>query len=128
MNLERNLVKSDISTEEFNGLIVHCVQDKKGSDVIQFDMRKLDESPTDYFIVCHANSHVQVKAIAEHVLTEVKKKTGQVPNHVEGMGNATWVLVDYFNTVVHIFFKETRTFYRLEELWSDAEMIEFEDQ
>lgn len=127
MSVERNLIREELSTEELNALLVECIQDKKAKDVVKLDLRKLDEAPTDFFIICEGESLVQVKAIADHITAEVKKQTGQLPNHIEGKTNSTWILVDYFTTVVHIFFKDTREFYQLESLWSDAETEVYEN-
>ena len=116
----------DVSTEEFNNLIVEAIQEKKGHDIVKLDLRHLDAS-TDFFIICHGNSDTQVKAIANGIAQAIKQQTGQLPNHIEGMTNGTWVLVDYFNVIIHVFYKETREFYRLEDLWSDATVTEYQN-
>ena len=110
-----------------NELIVDAIQDIKGKNIIVLDMRHLHDSPTDYFIICEGESNVQVKAIGENVYKKLKSQHGIMPNHIEGALKAQWVLVDYFSTVVHVFHKEARTFYELEDLWSDAHKTEFAD-
>lgn len=100
--------------------IIEAIQDKKGEHVITLDLRKIPEAVSDFFIVCEASSTVQVRAIAEWVETRVKKECGELPYKHEGMSAAQWILVDYINVVVHVFLAETRKFYRLEEMWSDA--------
>ena len=127
MNLQKEVSKPRISLEEFNELIVKAIQEKKGENIVKLDLRKLEEGPTDFFIVCQGSNHVQVQAIADNVVYEIKKKANQLPNHVEGMQNATWVLVDFFNVVVHVFHPEARGFYRLEALWNDAEITEYQN-
>jgi len=121
LNLGKDIQpRSETRPEELNNLIVDSIQDVKGHEIIELDLRSLDEASTDYFIVCHGESHTQVAAIANKIIQKVKQETGISPVHTEGISNASWVLVDYFDTIVHIFFKETRQFYQIEELWSDA--------
>lgn len=112
-------------TEELNPLIIDAIQDIKGKNIVSLDLRNLDEAPADFFIICEGDSTTQVSAIAGNVIKRVKDELGAIPGHREGMINARWVLVDYFNTVVHIFYPETRQFYDLEDLWNDAEITEY---
>lgn len=114
------------SAETLNQLIIDAIQNKKGIDVIKLDLRALEEAPTNYFIICHGNSETQVKAIADNIQYELKQKANELPSHVEGGQNATWVLVDYFDVVVHVFHKKAREFYQLEKLWSDAATTEYQ--
>lgn len=92
--------------------------------MVSLDLRKIPEAVADFFIICQATSSTQVKAIADYIEKEVKDKCVETPYRHEGMMAAQWVLVDYVNIVVHIFQPETRKFYRLEEMWSDAQMLE----
>ena len=112
-------------TEELNPLIIDAIQDIKGKNIVSLDLRNLDEAPADFFIICEGDSTTQVSAIAGNVIKRVKDELGVIPGHREGMINARWVLVDYFNTVVHIFYPETRQFYDMEDLWNDAEITEY---
>lgn len=127
MNAKETIVTPQFDQETINKIIIDSIQDKKAKDLVLLDLRELDEAPTDYFIICHGDSHTQVGAIADNVVAEIKKQTNQLPNHKEGGNNAHWVLVDYFNTVVHVFYHETREFYNLEDLWSDAKVTSFEN-
>lgn len=97
------------------------MQEVKGNDIHVMDMRGLSHAMADYFVVCHGNSNTQVKAIADSVERETFKLCNEHPFHVEGLKNAHWVLMDYVNVVVHIFDKDSRAFYALEDLWADAE-------
>jgi ribosome-associated protein len=125
--LEKDLNPSiELSTSKINDLIINSIQETKGNGITKLDLTQLDDSPTDYFIICHGNSDTQVKAIANNIVKEIKEKTGQLPNHVEGQQGGSWVLVDYFTTVVHIFYKDKRKFYNLEALWSDAISTQYE--
>ena len=106
-------------------LIIKAIQEKKGEQIVSLDLRKIPEAVSDYFIVCEATSTTQVKAIADHVEDTVKKQAGELPYKHEGYSSLQWVLIDYVNVVVHVMQPETRKFYRLEEMWSDAPLQEF---
>ena len=90
-------------------------------------MRHLDDSPTDFFIICEGDSNTQVKAISDNIYKRIKDEGNLLPSHYEGQQNALWILLDYFDIVVHVFYKETRTFYQLEDLWSDAIFTEYQN-
>jgi len=111
--------------ENLNHAIVEGIRDKKGKNIIQLDLRKLGDAPADFFIICEGDSNTHVKAISDSVYKKVKDEVQTAPSHLEGSSGATWVLMDYFNTVVHVFHPETRRFYELENLWSDAELTEY---
>ena len=100
--------------------IIKAIQDKKGEHVVTLDLKKIPEAVSDFFIVCEASSTVQVKAIADWIEVQVKKNCGEIPYRHEGRSASQWVLIDYVNVVVHVFLSETRKFYKLEEMWSDA--------
>ena len=110
-----------------NDLIVDSIQDIKGKNIIQLDLRKIDEAPTDYFIICEGDSTTQIKAISDNIHKRISEELRIRPNHREGLKEAKWILVDYFNTIVHIFYPETRKYYDLEDLWSDAIPEYYED-
>jgi len=112
-------------TEELNPLIIDAIQDIKGKNIVSLDLRNLAEAPADFFIICEGDSTTQVSALAGNVIKRVKDELGVIPGNREGMINAKWVLEDYFNTIVHIFYPETRQFYDLEDLWNDAEITEY---
>lgn len=100
--------------------IINAIQEKKGENILSLDLRKVNEAVADFFIICEASSQPQVRAISEHVEQEMKKKCDEYPYRHEGMKNLQWVLIDYVNVVVHVMLTETRKFYKLEEMWSDA--------
>ena len=104
--------------------IIKAIQDKKGENIVSLDLRKIPEAVADFFILCEANSNTQVKAIADFVEEEVRTHTEETPYKHEGFTAQQWILVDYVNVVVHIFIPETRKFYNLEEMLSDAERME----
>jgi len=101
-------------------IAVHGIQEKKGNDIVRLDLRELKSSVSDYFIICSANSSTQVKAIADSVEEEIFKNTQTDPWRKEGQETADWIILDYFDIVVHIFKTEKREFYGIEDLWGDA--------
>ena len=114
-------------TEALKDTIIDACQDIKAKELVVLDMKGINEASADYFIICHGDSSTQVNAIATNVLKRVKEDTGQIGNK-EGMNNGEWVLVDYGDIVAHIFYKEKRYYYQLEELWSDAILTEYKDE
>jgi ribosome-associated protein len=127
------LRKKNISTFQIQGetdlnhWIIDAIQDIKGKNIIKMDLRSLDDAPADYFIVCEGDSSTQVKAISNNIGQKLKEKMGIQPNHTEGIEGAKWILVDFFDTVVHVFYPETRSFYEIEELWGDAKITQYEN-
>lgn len=105
--------------------IIKAIQDKKGENIISLDLRKIDEAVTDFFIICEASNQPQIRAITDAIITDVKNNCDDTPFHHEGKDKLQWVLVDYVNIVVHIMLPETRKFYKLEEMWSDALLEEY---
>jgi ribosome-associated protein len=104
--------------------IIKAIQDRKGENIVSLDLRKIDEAVADFFIICEANNQPQIRAIADSVEDSVKKECGESPYHHEGKSTLQWVLIDYVNIVVHILNPESRKFYKLEEMWSDASLAE----
>jgi ribosome-associated protein len=96
-------------------------REKKGDDLLLLDLREL-EAVADFFLLVTAHSDVQVRAVAEHVRDTLAKE-GARPWHVEGLGNARWVLLDFVDVVVHVFHHETRSYYLLDRLWGDAQVV-----
>lgn len=116
---KKPLVKLTKSSKIFKA-IIKAIQDKKGDHIVSLDLRKVPESVADFFIICSAGSTIQVKAIAENVEHLVQDFCGERPYKQEGFQSLQWVLIDYVNIVVHVMQPNTRKFYQLEEMWSDA--------
>ncbi|MCK6692564.1 MAG: ribosome silencing factor [Thermoanaerobaculia bacterium] len=114
-----------LGSEQLNHAIIEGIRDKKGKNIVQLDLRRLDDAPADFFIICEGDSNTHIKAISDSIYKRVKDELNTMPSHTEGTTNARWVLMDYFNTIVHVFYPETRQFYDLEQLWSDARATEF---
>ena len=106
--------------EQLVDAIVHGMEEVKANDIVVMDLRKVSNALSDFFVVCHGSSNTQVKAIADSVEKETFRILNDEPAHSEGIRNATWILMDYVNVIVHIFSKDARDFYALEDLWADA--------
>jgi ribosome-associated protein len=116
-----------VDTERLLETIVKGIQNKKGNDIVTVDLTVLENSFCQFFVICHGNSNIQVSAIAESVEERVREDLREKVWHREGLENAQWVLLDYGDIVVHIFQKEFRDFYNLEELWADANIAYVEE-
>lgn len=111
---------NDKGTEVLARLAAQTLDDKKGEDVRILDLRNVHGAPAELFVIASGNVPSHVSALSDAVFETIKKATGLNPHKVEGYQNAEWILMDYFDVVVHIFQKEKRAFYRLDELWSDG--------
>ena len=121
------LGKSNFTLDELNELIVDGIQDIKGKNIVRIDLRKVADAPVEFFIIAEGESNVQVRAMADSVYRKVKETMQITPDRIEGGLQSTWVVMDFFNTVVHIFYRETREFYQLEDLWSDGDFKHYQD-
>lgn len=117
-------MRKEISSDHLTEVIVEGIQEVKGKDISIIDMQTIDNAICDYFVLCSGDSHTQVESIARSIQKETRKSLQEKPWHTEGERNAEWVLLDYVNVVVHVFHKENRSFYNLEELWADAPIKE----
>ncbi|MDA0973301.1 MAG: ribosome silencing factor [Bacteroidetes bacterium] len=102
--------------------IISGIEEVKGNEIVVMDLSWLPGAICDNFVICHGNSNTQVEAIANKVREFTEKDLNERPWRTEGYGNANWIILDYFNIVVHVFYKETRTFYDIEDLWADADI------
>lgn len=116
-----------VTEQELNDLIIDAIQDIKGKNIIKLDLSELHDAPTNTFVICEGESTTQVKAISENIKLRLKKELGEFPVNSEGQESSTWICIDYFTTVVHVFYPDTRKFYELEELWSDGRFTEYQD-
>jgi len=108
--------------------IIKAIQEKKGEKILSLDLRKIPEAVADFFIICEASTNIQVKGIGDFVQDQVKEVCNETPFKHEGYQHAKWILIDYVNVVVHVMQPETRKFYQLEELWSDAPVEEHDEE
>ena len=115
--------KTDILADR----IVNTLNIHKGIDIVKIDLRKLENTFCCFFIVCHGTSNSQVTSLSDYVYNQIHAELQEKPIHVEGEREALWIVMDYGDVVVHIFQKEQREFYQLEEFWADAEITKIEE-
>ena len=113
--------KKKAETLSLEERIIESIREKKGRNIVNINLTKLNNSICEYFIISHGESDTQVRAIARNIEEQVKKHLKQNIYHAEGYQNAQWILLDYNTVVAHIFQENTRNYYKLEELWADGE-------
>ncbi len=118
------MTENKVSTDELIALIIKGIDDVKGENIQLLDLREIENTVCDYFIICSGNSNTQVNAISSTIQKTVSKELKDKPWHIEGQNNSEWVLMDYVNVVVHVFQKHIREFYDIESLWGDAKITE----
>ena len=114
--------KKPVNTDELISVIIKGIDDVKGDDIQLLDLREIENTVCDYFIICSGTSNTQVNAITGSIQKLVSKELKDKPWHVEGQNNSEWILMDYVNVVVHVFQKHIREFYDIESLWGDAKL------
>lgn len=117
-----------INNDDLLSSIIKGIEEVKGENINILDLRNIDNTPCDYFVVCEGKSNTQVSSIASSIQKIVSKELHDKPWHVEGQENAEWILMDYVNIVVHVFQKNIREFYRIENLWGDAKKTVIQSQ
>ena len=100
--------------------IIDSIKELKGMDIVLLDLSKIENAICKFFVICTGNSNTHAKAIEDKIRRNIKKKHNEKPLRVEGTNSSEWILMDYSDTVVHIFQKKTREYYRLEEFWGDS--------
>jgi ribosome-associated protein len=108
--------------EQKRELIIEAIMEKKGHQIVSIDLSEVENSICECFIICHGESVTQVGAISDSIEKKMKEEALIRPHHVEGLRNSQWVLLDFFDILVHVFQEEYRSFYRLEELWADGKV------
>lgn len=122
------MIKKEINNDVLLANIIKGIEEVKGEDINIMDLRSIDNSSCDYFVICNGNSNTQVSAIMNSVQKTVSKSIQDKPWHVEGGDNAEWILMDYVNIVVHVFQKHIREYYDIESLWGDAKITLIENK
>ncbi|MHC1702834.1 MAG: ribosome silencing factor [Tenuifilaceae bacterium] len=121
--------KRDASkTESLVQCVIDAILEKKAKDVTSLEIGKLPNAVSDYFIICHADSTTQVNAIADNIELRVRKDLDSKVWRTAGYDNSVWIVLDFIDVVVHVFQTEMRSFYKLEELWADAEVKFYNDE
>ena len=113
--------------QELVNVITEAIQEKKGRDIVIADLRKIEGTICQYFIICTGNSPTQVEAIAESIGDMARERLKEKPTHVVGLENAQWVAMDFTDVLVHIFLPDVREYYDLEHLWEDAKIVQIEN-
>jgi len=121
----KKAIQANTVANGLQDLIIDSISDIKGKNIVLLNLKNIDDAPADYFIVCEGDSTTQVRAIANNIERRLRNEQKLATPHVEGTQHAKWICMDYFDVIVHIFHPETRRFYDLEQLWSDAEKIEY---
>lgn len=121
------MAKKKTDTETLHELVVEAILDKKGNDVVSLDLRKIKDTASDFFIITHGDSSTQAKAICDNIV-EVAVKGGFRPYHTEGSKGSEWMIIDFVDITVHVFYRDKREFYALEELWNDATVQRYTDE
>lgn len=113
--------------KDITPIIVEAIQDVKGNKIVEIDLEKVEGASTGKFIICQGRSTSQVSSIADSVREKVQKNTGRKPYNYDGYRNSQWIAIDYGDVMVHVFLPDVRTFYNLEDLWSDGIFTEIPD-
>ena len=116
--MEKNVLK----------VITDAMLEKKGQQVVSLDLSSIGTAISDYFVVCNADSTTAVAAIADNIIVRMEEKSGRKVLRMQGLENDFWIILDYGDIVVHVFLTQYREFYRLEDLWADAERVEYTDE
>ena len=117
-----------LSSEQLAQVVVKGIQEKKGEEIVVMDLRKVNNAIADFFVICSGTSDTHIDGISDSVDKEVSTASGENPWHREGTNNKTWVLLDYVDVVVHIFNRENRAYYKLEDLWGDADITHYDEE
>lgn len=120
------MTKKEVGTDHLVTHIIKGIEEVKGQDTQILDLREIENTVCDYFIICEGTSNTQVNAIVNSIQKIVSKSLKEKPWHIEGSDNAEWVLMDFVHVVVHVFQKHIREFYDIEGLWGDAKTVKIE--
>ncbi|NRB83426.1 MAG: ribosome silencing factor [Winogradskyella sp.] len=120
------MTKEKTNADQLITTIILGIEEVKGKEITILDLREIENTVCDYFIICEGTSNTQVNAIVNSIQKQVSKNTKDKPWHIEGTDNAEWVLLDYINVVVHVFQKHIREYYDIESLWGDAKTTQIE--
>ncbi len=113
-------LEDDVNSQVLCDAIVEGMQENKAQDIVVLDLREISNAVCDFFVICSGESSTQVDGISNSISRFTRKELQEKPWHIEGKTNSEWILLDYINVVAHVFYKDARPFYDLEDLWSDA--------
>ena len=113
-------LEDEVNSQVLCDAIVEGMQENKAQDIVVLDLREISNAVCDFFVICSGESSTQVDGISNSISRFTRKELQEKPWHIEGKTNSEWILFDYINVVAHVFYKDARPFYDLEDLWSDA--------
>ena len=113
-------LEDEVNSQVLCDAIVEGLQENKAQDIVVLDLREISNAVCDFFVICSGESSTQVDGISNSISRFTRKELQEKPWHIEGKTNSEWILLDYINVVAHVFYKDARPFYDLEDLWSDA--------
>ncbi len=113
-------LEDEVNSQVLCDAIVEGMQENKAQDIVVLDLREISNAVCDFFVICSGESSTQVDGISNSISRFTRKELQEKPWHIEGKTNSEWILLDYINVVAHVFYKDARPFYDLEDLWSDA--------
>ena len=116
--------QNDTDSKRLCDAIVEGMQENKANDIVVLDLREIETAVCDFFVICSGESSTQVDGISSSVERHTRKELSEKPWRIEGKSQSEWILMDYINVVAHVFYKDTRTFYDLEDLWADAVRVD----
>lgn len=119
--------ENDLNSKEVVEVITEALLSRKGKDITIMDVSELT-TLTDFFVICHGTSDVQIKALADAVEDDVREKTGEKAWKKEGLSARSWIILDFVNIVVHIMSREKREYYGIERMWNDAKITNIENE
>ena len=108
--------------------IIEAIKNKKGKEIVSINLKEIENSVCEYFVICTGDSTIQASALADEIRDKTRELANTSVDHVEGLPNSNWVLLDYINIVVHIFLQDQRKLYQLEDLWGDGVLTNHEDE
>lgn len=120
-------IKTQVDSQLLAETIIAGMQENKAEEITLLDLRNIENAVSDFFVICSGNSTTHVDGIVSSLTKETQKSIGEKPWHQEGVRGSEWVLLDYVNVVAHIFYKDAREYYDLEDLWADAIKKEIKD-
>lgn len=121
------MTKTNSNTLSISPDIIEAIQDRKGHKIVDIDLSDIETAPAREFIICEGNSTSQVSAIADNIREDVQKKRNVKPYNYDGYRNSQWIVIDYGDIMVHVFLRDVREFYNIEDLWSDGKIREIPD-
>ncbi len=116
-----------LKTEDIVDKVIEALEENKAHEIVKIDLRKIENCFCDFFVICHGTSSTHIAGLTDAVEEKVKQELNESPFHIEGVNAARWTVLDYGDVVVHIFDKEMRDFYQLEDLWGDGILEEIPD-